>query len=80
MATVPQAGPSFIDDSFCSGRPDGDYADPGLTTAYYTCRAGETFHLPCPWEMTFDPTLANQTPDNGRLSSPCSIAVFTGSF
>ncbi|XP_055521521.1 mucin-2-like isoform X1 [Leucoraja erinacea] len=49
------AGPIDWDPNFCSDKESGLYPDPLDRSSFFQCFMGQTFHLPCPAILVFNP-------------------------
>ncbi|XP_075398262.1 chitotriosidase-1 [Tenrec ecaudatus] len=49
----PESGPSPGEDTFCRGRADGLYPNPGDRSSFYSCAGGRLFQQSCPAGLVF---------------------------
>ncbi|XP_008058652.1 chitotriosidase-1 isoform X2 [Carlito syrichta] len=49
----PEHGPSPGQDTFCQGKADGLYPNPGQRSSYYSCAGGRLFQQSCPTGLVF---------------------------
>ena len=49
----PERGPSLEQDTFCRGKADGLYPNPGDQSSYYSCAGGRLFQQSCPVSLVF---------------------------
>lgn len=49
----PEHGPSLEQDTFCQGKADGLYPNPGDQSSYYSCAGGRLFQQSCPGSLVF---------------------------
>lgn len=49
----PEQGPSPGVDTFCQGKADGLYPNPGEKSSYYSCAGGRLFQQSCPPALVF---------------------------
>ncbi|XP_052055783.1 chitotriosidase-1 [Apodemus sylvaticus] len=52
-SSEPVQGPSPGLDSFCQGKADGVYPNPGEKTSYYNCSGGRLYQQSCPLGLVF---------------------------